>query len=1016
MLALNRCGAGLAPIDPNLPVERLKIIMDQLKSQVALVSAQHRDLIQPYVESLVVVDETTIASLAGSGMTQSEEKHSCDIGKHPGYCIFTSGSSGTPKGCLISQHAFTAVAAQASMFDIHQGTRVLQFASYAVAISLFEIFATLAAGGTVCIPSEDSRHNNLPGVMQEMRIEWALLTPTTLSVLEPSAAPSLRRLHVAGEAITASLLRTWASAVSVFQVYGMTETSGLRFVSRRLYSAAEAKNIGRPCNARYWVVSPDDHTQLVPIGGIGELLLEGPTLANGYLHLPEQTAQAFRPSPPWRREFYPPIASSQDILYCTGDLVFCNSDGSLSYIGRKDQQVKLRGQRLELAEVEYQVAQHFGSTKERGASPKVVVKVVSSTDESTGGERKGLVAMIVMPTCTSDGSWIGPVTESFQQRARKTMELMQDHVANYMIPRVYLPIGDLPMTSSRKTDHRKMQKWLDAVGYEQLLGKFSVESSPVPLEPAGQKIATFSEAERAMQSIWMEVLKKPGDAIGPNSDFFQLGGDSILAMKAAVLARSRNTKLSVSDIFRYPRLRLLVSNLQAIPADNETASKTYNNHKKGPNEDPNTFDELLGHKIPPSLEIEAVMPATPLQAWFVSRWSRFCFPFIINGPVDVGRLESACQSFVHQRSIMRSVFAWGSSSQLLHVTLRQLKPFPFRHIHVDRSPDTIAHVVAADAERDYVPEIDQIPIQFTLYTQTSQHHLLLVHLSHAQFDGYCLPIIFEELGAAYRNSGTHSVTSQFSDYLRIRDSDAHKQAAITFWTAYLEKSTMTALPIPTVAAEEMNKTTHVSITTTVPKGSTMPFTFPTIVNAAFSLLLSRWSRKQDLVFGLVMNTRDKPGLEHSDSLIGPCLNINPLRLRIHPEWTVNDLCHAARSQFLDMVPYDDLNWSELVAQCTQWPASTECGFILNHLTSFGDQLPLSLGENTSCQQLPMRYRVEVPNQLLIRSILRENHSWELQVLAPSALMDTHVAQSLANRHSQLVHHFYQLPNRPLASL
>ncbi len=1035
MLAINRCGAGIVPLDPATAPSRLQQILEQVKGPLAVTSSQGAIAVQQYIPNVVVVTPRAMACVDQSKEDKAQQQAQAlnrPLAHHPGYCIFTSGSTGVPKGCIVSQRSFSMVAHQGSAFGVDPGMRVLQFASSSVAISLFEVFGTLSVGGTVCMPSDEERRSQLPNMMKEMAVEWALLTPTVLSVIQPRSIPTLRRVHVAGEPCSDALLQRWASSVHLTQVYGMTETAGLLSISHRLQSPAQANNIGNAWNMRTWLVSPQDATRLVPIGAVGELLLEGPMLAEGYLGMEDQTARVFVTSPPWRRKYR--VDGPQGLpqpMYRTGDLVHYNSDGSLTYIGRKDRRVKLRGQRLELGEVEYRLAQQLQAQRDRALY--VAVELIPSGNNTSEETKKGLVALISLPSCTRTTilplkSWIGPASPNFRVEMEDAMRQLLSHMNDYMIPRVFIPVQQLPVTPSGKMNRREMQRQLSEIGYEQLLVDYGLTGVPTssPADP-DPPMDDLTHGRENMQAIWLTVLGRPSSALDTTSNFFQLGGDSILAMKVAILARSRGIPLSVSDLFQYPHLPSLVQALSKRVSSTGRSISCKDGYlaaaadSRESHVDRTTRDNMgLLSSLPSSWSVDAVMPVTAMQAWFLSRWTPFCFPFLLEGPIDIGRLQRACETLVHSHSILRTVFtpASSSSNQLVQVILHHLDPFPFRHIRTDACPVALGPTMATKEATSYTPTMDQIPIRFTLLSGSTHRHLLLIRLSHAQFDGYCLPLLFKELSHAYSVGEPDSALPQFYDILtsRTQPIDAkYGSAAVKFWRTYLKDSKIANLPSrgKSHGPNALQLVRASSVCTLLPGWDT-GFTFPTLVNAAFSVLIGRRLCQDDIVFGLVMNTRDNPSVPHTDRIIGPCININPLRVQLKSTWRVADLFQALHTQHTLIMGYEDMDWPDLVQHCTDWPASTEVGFILNHLTTFADQLPLSL-EDCQCQQWPMAYNIQPSDQVLIRSIHRSNHSWEVQVLASAALMDETEAQSLGDQLMEITQQLYQSPGQLVSS-
>ncbi|KAL5894781.1 hypothetical protein ACKVWC_000003 [Pyricularia oryzae] len=267
------------------------------------------------------------------------------------YVLFTLGSTGRPKGVIIEHRSVCASTAGhgAAMGFCDFPRRALQFATYTFDACIGEIFTTLSHGGTVCMPTEQKRMDDLSGFIRDFGCDWAFFTPTFARLLKPESIPSLKTLVLGGEAVIVESVDTWADKLRLMNGYGPTETC-IFCTIRDISKGDRAEKIGHMVNSVGWVVDPQDHNRLMPIGCTSELLVQGPGLSRGYLGQPDKTRKAFVPAPAWLRDFG---YFTDQVLYKTGDLVRQDlTDGFLLYLGRKDNQIKVNGQRLELGEIE----------------------------------------------------------------------------------------------------------------------------------------------------------------------------------------------------------------------------------------------------------------------------------------------------------------------------------------------------------------------------------------------------------------------------------------------------------------------------------------------------------------------------------------------------------------------------------------------------------------------------------------------------------------------------------------
>ncbi|KAI2478316.1 EntF Non-ribosomal peptide synthetase module protein [Pyrenophora tritici-repentis] len=273
--------------------------------------------------------------------------------------MFTSGSTGVPKGVLLEHKAVsTSCLGHGKEFRFGPHIRALQFSAYTFDVSMTDIITTLIFGGTVCIPSDDDRFDNLTTAINTMGVNWALLTPTVARLLDPKDIQSLQTLALAGEGVSLDDWNRWKGHVQLINAYGPTECC----IICTSYSGVqdfESGTIGKSIASVSWVVDLEDYNKLMPVGSVGELLVEGPILARGYLNDAEKTKDSFISDPAWLLEGGGDFPGRKGRMYKTGDLVRYRPDGNLICLGRKDGQVKIRGQRVELGEVEHHIRSYM---------------------------------------------------------------------------------------------------------------------------------------------------------------------------------------------------------------------------------------------------------------------------------------------------------------------------------------------------------------------------------------------------------------------------------------------------------------------------------------------------------------------------------------------------------------------------------------------------------------------------------------------------------------------------------
>ncbi|PKY07567.1 nonribosomal peptide synthase Pes1 [Aspergillus campestris IBT 28561] len=542
MLAVMKAGGAFVSLDPTHPISRTQSLVQSAEAKLVLCSRNHVENLENVAEMLMPLDDSVLdASQESCGRNVRLAKVQSS---NAAYIIFTSGSTGQPKGTLLEHGAFVSSAmAWAPKLHIDSHSRSLQFAAHTFDACLVEILTTLMQGGCVCVPSEEDRLNDIVEVINGMGVNFALLTPSFVEFLDPSEVPTLETLVLGGEAMSPSQLNTW-SVLNLVNAYGPTEGAVVSVVNSSVTPSSDCKDIGLPVGVRAWIVHPDDHNKLVPLGCPGELLLEGPTLARCYINNAQKTNEAFIHSPDWATRDGARPSSWR--FYKTGDLVRYNSDaGSLTYIGRKDTQVKFHGQRIELGEIENQL------------STEVTVKHCLVLFPKSGFAQGKLVAVFTLSAESDDPDkrkvplkLIDP-----SKRLEAVAELRQNlsaRLPTYMVPSVWFCIEAFPFLASGKLDRKSTASWVAEMENDSEAPFFAadIETSEVVAE-------TTTPVTDQLASIWSRVLNIPLSQVGLDKSFLSLGGDSIAALTCIGFCRKQGIGLTVQEVLRSKSIREL---------------------------------------------------------------------------------------------------------------------------------------------------------------------------------------------------------------------------------------------------------------------------------------------------------------------------------------------------------------------------------------------------------------------------------------------------------------------------
>ena len=446
MLGVLKAGGALVPLNLDDPAARLSEILRSVKADVVVTTDDLAPRFKALATRVVIISQGKLSVTTSKSTALICKGRPSDVM----LVLFTSGSTGRPKG-MVHTHASMATHALAhgTAMSYHKA-RVLQFAAYTFDVAIFDVFTTLIFGGCVCIPSESDRKSNIISVINEMRVDYAILTPSFAGLMDPAEVPTLKTLAVGGEALPQNRIERWAERVRLIQIYGPAEVGIC--LTMEMDSHTPGAVVGSPLpNSSCWLVEPDDISRLVPIGAIGELVVAGPSLALGYLNDEARTQLSFVGAPEWASHLDLPF----DRFYKTGDLLRYNVDafdGSFIFVGRKDAQIKLRGQRIEPGEVEYHI----------GRLPGVAFSMVARPIK--GCYQEQLVAVVQMgngdhPNARLLGESIqlSPIQSLTAEDIRQELKKI---LPSYMIPTECLVVHGMPFVPSLKIDRRRVYDWL----------------------------------------------------------------------------------------------------------------------------------------------------------------------------------------------------------------------------------------------------------------------------------------------------------------------------------------------------------------------------------------------------------------------------------------------------------------------------------------------------------------------------------------------------------------------------
>ncbi|MGC9441180.1 amino acid adenylation domain-containing protein [Streptomyces sp. WG5] len=498
-LAVLKSGAAYLPVDPEYPADRIAFMFRDAGPGAVLTTAAHRAAVpEGAVPHITVLDDADVAArldgLPGTAVTDADRVAPLRV-DHPAYVIYTSGSTGVPKGVVVTHRGLADfAAAEHERFDVTPDSRVLQYASASFDASVMELCMTLLAGAALVVPEPGPLAGDpLAGILADRGVTHLQIQPAVLATLSPQALPGLRSLAVGGDTVPTDLVDRWSPGRRFVVAYGPTEATVATTLSEPLAPGHGTPPIGRPVpGSRAYVL--DASLRLVPPGTAGELYLSGGALARGYLRRAALTAERFVADP---------FGPSGARMYRTGDMVRRRADGTLDFVGRDDQQVKIRGVRIELGEIQTVLARHPDVDR--------AVVVVHETQPAV----KRLIAYVV----GADGRTPDP-------------QALTEHVAAalpaHMVPALCIPLDALPLTVNGKLDRKALPE-------------------PEAAAPAALTREPLNDTEATLCRLFAEVLGV--ERIDVAESFFAAGGDSISSIQLVSRARSAGLAFSPRDVF-----------------------------------------------------------------------------------------------------------------------------------------------------------------------------------------------------------------------------------------------------------------------------------------------------------------------------------------------------------------------------------------------------------------------------------------------------------------------------------
>ena len=891
LLGVMKAGAAFVQLDVTFPEARLKEIISQTDAPLLLTSKSKLDSAKRLGNFRIAVVSKDAQTLQDSRDSQLR----CS-GSDPSdflYILFTSGSTGKPAGAIISHTNLTSTSTGAlSYLGIDSKTRFFDFCSYAWDASIYFVLLTLMAGGCVCVPSEADRIERPEATLTVMAATTMLATPAVAQVLDPLRTSTLNMLMVGGEAVGLAVVKKWTEYVPVINLYGPTECTAVSTVMRyEKGSRADKVSIGRRLECATWVINSETH-ELVPIGAVGELVVQGPNVGCGYLKKSMRSTEAFICDLKWLSDGQDGRKGMQSRGYMTGDLVRYDEDGCLDYLGRKDTQRKIRGQRFDLIEVENLIHAILGG------DITIVVEVCTAADAPGTSllvvfvEFPGPGLDIKQRSNTSNEALIVSADDETRDMGLKLKLSISKVLPAYMVPNMIVRLSRMPwMLPSMKIDRKALRATIGEMSRAQF-SEFETGQPTVPMMPA-------THTQRLLQNIWAAALGIQAAKIGLNDHFFRLGGDSVSAIQLISAARIQGIHMRMADVLSSPILADMALAVEALPAEDAAENLVASFSLLGGLDIYATIHEAARCCNVGEAQIEDIFPCTSLQEGMMAISMRkigsqvACTVFELPKNIDFPRLRAALVATVRANSILRTRIVHLGQAEMLQVVLRddptfetapKLEDFLSSHSNASLRLGSSLNCFACIGEG----------CDGSKYVVWKRHH--------AVCDGWQDSVIVEHITRAY-NGDRISKGTEFNNFVRYV-LNQKKQEALTFWREHLRGAPPATFPVKRLATYTPWVSGSRKHLVRLPSDhSVSEFTLSTSIRLAWAVVLAEYMQSDDVVFGTIVTGRSAP-VSGIESITGPTIATVPLRLKLDYRESVYCALGRVHEQAKAMVPYE----------------------------------------------------------------------------------------------------------------
>jgi amino acid adenylation domain-containing protein len=861
-LGILKSGNAYLPIDQDLPIERKAFLLRDSDSAIFFTDESPDFAPEGCMVINVECDQYRLAQYEPLNIANNQNAVA--------YLLYTSGSTGNPKGVLISRGNLSAFCEAQSEYicenapatrELGGSGKYLGLASRAFDVHVGEMFLAWRHGLSLVTGNKSMLLDDLPLALQELKVTHASFVPSLLDQvgLIPSDVPLLKYMGVGGEKISQRTLETWgdSDSVALINAYGPTEAT-IGCCSACVSSKSNMRNIGRPLGDTVAHVLIPGTLTYAKRGMEGELCLTGSLVGIGYHN---------RDTGAFVENF------NGEKMYRTGDLVRLMPDDSIEIFGRSDDQTKIRGQRLELGEVSECVRALCSPntdvasliTKHPGLSRMQLISFIANSKSKTRGEKVTLL-------------------DTFEDINLTIRNGCRERLPAYMVPDVVIPISYLPLAAtSGKADMKQLKSIFAAISLSKLLSVDKGRGSE-----AATVSRTLNEDEIAVVEILKTVLPSIPAEIGPSTNIFEIGVDSLVAISLSTRMRQMGYECSVADILSIGNVEELALLPRSSSLPEQTAAKREKAQQRLAEINSKFQESDASRQL--GLTVATARPCLPVQEAVVARSSdkdsgtSYVNHIILElaESIDLVKLRQAWDSCAAANEILRTCFCQVGNDILQVILTADTTQLSWTVHSLDESSELTPQSMQDEISRDIVQKIQsKPPVRLNIFSRPASEPLLLISMHHALYDAESLTILMDDITIRYRGITPPERPSAGSlvEYVVSLD----ENAAFEFWTKRLEGFEFQDQLDGTAEIQSQTQTAKrilkSSLSSLEACASKLHITLPSLAQAVFGLAMAKSLSVNDFIFGLVLSGRSVP-IPDIDKLLAPTITTVPQRIEL----------------------------------------------------------------------------------------------------------------------------------------